>query len=41
VKDEFNTVDTVYAIFSPVPQVERRTEIKLHVLKAFTSDGDE
>jgi hypothetical protein len=41
VKDEFNRGDTVEAIVSPVPQSERRAEIKLHAFLALTLDGDE
>jgi hypothetical protein len=41
VKDEFNTGDTVEAFVSPVPQSERRTEIKLRAFLALTLDGYE
>jgi hypothetical protein len=33
--------DTVEAIVSPVPQSEKRAEIKLHAFLALTLDGDE
>lgn len=40
VKDKFKTGDTVEAIVSPVPQSERRAEVKLHTFLALTLDGD-
>jgi hypothetical protein len=40
-KDEFNTGGAVKVIVSPVPQSERRAEIKLHAFLALTLDGDE
>jgi hypothetical protein len=40
-KDEFNTEDTVEATVSPVPQSERRAEIKLLAFLALTLDGDD
>ena len=40
-KDELNTRDTVEAIVYPVPQYEKRAEIKLHAFLALTLDGDE
>lgn len=41
VKDEFNTGDTVEVIVFPVPQSEKRADIKLHSFLALTLYGDE